>query len=129
MRIYFGEDARGPYVSLSDGQNVITTEYGKPKEDLIAVMDRALQHAKKGKSDIREVAVDRGPGGFSAVRRRVAVATSLALSLGAAIAECGAETAEEVAQLPSEKFSVEGVVAPLYVAEPNITKSKRDSYV
>jgi len=127
MRIYFGEDVRGPYVSLLDDGAVITTEYGEPREDIIAVMDRAFRSAKK--EEVDEVAVDRGPGGFSAVRRRVAVATALAASLGVGIAGVGQESPEKIADLSRRSFSKTKTVIPLYDGEPNITKSKKDSYV
>jgi tRNA A37 threonylcarbamoyladenosine modification protein TsaB len=126
MRIYFGAIAEGGVsVSLSRGGAVFSVVEGKGTDDLLALLARALKSAKAKKSDIEEIAVDRGPGGFSAVRRRVAVATGLARSLDAKIAPVDEMSPEEAAALPASAFAERALVAPIYAGEPNITISKK----
>jgi|GEM_PF-2464105 len=126
MRIYFGANAEGGVsVSLSRGGKVLSAVEGKATDDLLALLARALKSAKAKKSDVDEIAVDRGPGGFSAVRRRVAVATALARSLGAKIVPVDEMSPEEAASLPASAFVARAVVPPIYAGEPNITISKK----
>ena len=126
MRIYFGGIAEGGVsVSLSRGGAVLSAVEGKGTDDLLALLARALKSAKAKKSDVAEIAVDRGPGGFSAVRRRVAVATALTRALGAKIAAVDEMSPEEAAALPASAFAVRAAVPPIYAGEPNITISKK----
>ncbi|MEK7545591.1 MAG: hypothetical protein AAB554_00770 [Patescibacteria group bacterium] len=126
MRVYFGAIAEGGVsVSLSRDGRVLSCVEGGGTDDLLALLERALKSAKSDTSVIRELAVDRGPGGFSNVRRRVAVATALARSLGADIAAVGEMKPEEAAAIPSSSFAPRGTVAPIYAGEPNITISKK----
>jgi len=126
MRIHFGAAAGGgATVSLSRGGAVLARVEGVRTDDLLALLDRALASAKAKKSEVREISVDRGPGGFSDVRRRVAAATALARSLGAKLAPVGELSPEDAAALPSSAFAERAIVTPLYAAEPNITISKK----
>ena len=85
-----------------------------------------MKSAKAKRAEVAEIAVDRGPGGFSAVRRRVAVATALARALGAKLAAASEDmTPEEAAALPGGAFSERAAIAPLYAGAPNITISKK----
>lgn len=127
MRVHFGATAEGGVsVSLSRGGSVLAVVEGSGTDDQLALLERALKSAKAKKADIEEVSVDRGPGGFSSVRRRVAVATALARSLDAKIAPVGEDiTPEEAAALPASAFGARMAVPPLYAGEPNITISKK----
>lgn len=135
MRAFFGADAGGGVsVSLSRDGKVLSRADGPGTSDLLGLLSRALKEAKAEKGAIREIAVDRGPGGFSAVRRRVAVATALARALGAGIAPVtsfandvtgSAMTPEEAAALPASAFAARAPVIPLYAGAPNITVSKK----
>lgn len=126
MRVYFGGTAEGGVsVSLSRDGKVLSAVEGKGTDDLLALLASALKSAKAKKSDVREIAVDRGPGGFSVVRRRVAVATALARSLDAKIAAVDEMSPEEAAGLPASAFGDRATVTPIYAAEPNITISKK----
>jgi len=126
MRICFGATAEGGVsVSCSRGGKTLSVVEGGGTDDLLALLERALRSAKAKKDDIDEIAVDRGPGGFSAVRRRVAVATGLARSLGAKLAAVGEIAPEEAAAMPATAFAVRAPVPPIYAGEPNITISKK----
>ncbi|HTK60406.1 MAG TPA: hypothetical protein VL283_04380 [Candidatus Baltobacteraceae bacterium] len=126
MRIYFGATAEGgTSVSLSRGGEVLSVVEGAGADDLLALLARALASAKAKKEDVDEIAVDRGPGGFSVVRRRVAAATALARSLDAKIAPVDEMPPEAAAALPASAFAVRAPVPPIYAAEPNITISKK----
>lgn len=127
MRACFGATAEGGMlVSLSRGGAVVAAAAGASGADLLELFTQALRSAKAKKEDVSEIAVDRGPGGFSTVRRRVAVATALARSLGAKIAAVGEDMAPEAAAaLPASAFALRAPVAPLYAGEPNITASKK----
>lgn len=126
MRIYFGAIAEGGVsVSVSRGRTTLSVVEGAGTDDLLALLARALKSAKAKKDDIDEIAVDRGPGGFSAVRRRVAVATALARSLDAKIAAVDEMTPDEAAALPASAFAARAAVPPIYAGEPNITISKK----
>lgn len=127
MRLHFGATAEGgTVVSLSRAGAVLVAVPGGASDDLLALLERALKSAKAKKSAIAEIAVDRGPGGFSAVRRRVAVATALARALGAKLAAVSEDmTPEEAAALPDAAFAPRAAVAPLYAGAPNITTSKK----
>ena len=124
MRIYFGADTEGPFVSLSKGGRVVASERGAPFDDLLRLFERALTGAKVSQGALTEIAVDRGPGGFSAVRRRIAAAASLAYALGLPIAAVGHLSPEAAAKLPASRFRRGAAVAPKYDKPPNITKSK-----
>ncbi len=126
MRAFFGSTAEGgSFVSLSDGRGVIAAVSGGYGDDLLSVFDAVLRNSRRRRSSLKEIAVDRGPGGFSAVRRRVSVATALARSLDAALASTGEMTPEDAAAMPSSAFAAKAAVHPLYAAEPNITISKK----
>lgn len=126
MRAFFGSTAEGGVVvSLSKSGTVVASCTGGFTDDLLQLVDAALKKAKAKRAAITEIAVDKGPGGFSAVRRRVTVATALARSLGAGLAATGELTLEEAAKLPATAFAAKAPVHPLYAAEPNITISKR----
>ncbi len=121
MRAYFGTDA----VALSDRGRVIVVERAAARDDPLRLLDDALKRAGGKISDIAEITVDRGPGGFSAVRRRVAAASSLAFALGAPLAAVEGISPEAAAALPSGAFQPGAAIEPLYTGKPNITKSKR----
>ena len=127
MRACFGATAEGGMlVSLSRGGAVVAEAAGASGADLLELFARALRAAKAKKEDVSEIAVDRGPGGFSTVRRRVAVATALARALGAKLAAVGEDIASEAAAaMPASAFALRAAVAPLYAGEPNITVSKK----
>ncbi len=126
MRAYFGGIAEGGVsVSLSRAGEVLSVVEGGGTDDLLALLERALKSAKAKKADIDEIAVDRGPGGFSAVRRRVAVATALARALGAKIAPVDEMSPADAAALPPSAFGIRKAVPPIYAGEPNITISKK----
>lgn len=126
MRVYFGGNADGGVsVSLSNGGKVLSVREGSGADDLLTFLEAVLKSAKSEKKSILEIAVDRGPGGFSVVRRRVAVATALARSLSAKIAAVDEMTPQQAADLPESAFGVRAAVAPLYASEPNITISQK----
>ncbi len=125
MRACFGVFAdQRVHVSLSEGGRMRATIEGSSSDDLLALFDRALKKAGTGKHALRAVAVDRGPDGFSAVRRRVAVAVGLASALGLPIAAISGLDPQACAELPDAAFS-RAPVHPLYAAGPNITASKK----
>ena len=126
MRVYFGRNADGGVsVSLSSGGKVLSVREGSGTDDLLTLLEAVLKSAKSEKKSILEIAVDRGPGGFSVVRRRVAVATALARSLSVQIAAVDEMTPEQAANLPESDFGVRAAVTPLYASEPNITISQK----
>lgn len=126
MRAFFGAaEAGGAAVSLSRDGRILASASGAASADLLALLERALKEAKAAVADIREIAVDRGPDGFSTVRRRVAIATGLARALGAALSAVSGFSSEETATMPSSDFSRRFAIAPLYAAAPNITASKK----
>ena len=125
MRAFFGADQDGALVALIGRGRVLHVEHGDVRADALRLFDAALGRAKAKPSDIDEIAVDRGPAGFSAVRRRVAAATGLAAGLGASLAATGSLTPDEAAVLPTSAFKKGALVAPLYDGEPNITAPKR----
>ncbi len=126
MRAFFGASrGGGVLVSLSREGKILATSEGALTDDLLALLDAALKKARLKKGAIDEIAVDRGPGGFSAVRRRVAVATALGRALPAVLAATGECSPEEAAALPKSAFSAKAAVHPLYAAEPKITISKK----
>lgn len=126
MRAFFGAaDGGGAVVSLSRDGRVLASAPGTGASDLLALLEDALKTAKASRADIREIAVDRGPDGFSTVRRRVAAATGLARALGAPLAAVSGLAPEEAAALPSSDFVARASVVPLYAGLPNITASKK----
>lgn len=126
MRAFFGAaDAGGSVVALSKAGRVLVAVPGAGVSDPLALLERALKETGADRKDLREIAVDRGPDGFSTVRRRVSAATGLSRALGAPLAAVSGLTAEAVAELPSSAFSARAVVAPLYAGAPNITASKK----
>jgi hypothetical protein len=127
MRAFFGATAEGGHVvALSRSGVPLADVAGGHADDLLALLERALASAGAKKEEIGEIAVDRGPGGFSAVRRRVAAATALARALGAKLAAVSDDmTPEDAAALPASAFAERAPIAPLYAAEPNITISNR----
>jgi len=129
MRAHFGQDSEGVFVSLSDDKEVIVIIRGKLRSDILELFKKALKKAGVGKEYISEIAVDHGPGGFSAVRARVSLATSLAVALGSSLSPTGNKSPEKVALLSSKEFSKTKTIEPQYDGEPNITKSKKGSYV
>lgn len=125
MRLHVGSGGGRPCVSLSRDGSVLAVAEGEPTDDLLALVDAALASAGARKEDLRELSVDRGPDGFSAVRRRVAVATALARALGLGLAAVGEMTPEEAAALPPSAFAPRAAAVPAYAAGPNITHSKK----
>jgi tRNA A37 threonylcarbamoyladenosine modification protein TsaB len=124
MRAHFGSAAEGPFVALSAGGRVSHLESGEARADVLALYDRALAAAKASRADVTEIVVDRGPGVFSRVRHRVAVAVALAEASGLPIAAVGNLSAEEAATLPVSAFARGAVVETLYDRAPNITTPK-----
>lgn len=125
MRVFFGADSGGPFISLSRGRSVVAVEHGAPFDDVLSLFDRVLASAGVKPEELDSIVVDRGPGGFSAVRRRLAAATSLAYGLGLPIAGCGPMTPEAAAKLPDGKFKLSQAIHPRYDGAPNITVSKK----
>lgn len=127
MRLHFGRTEGGVFVALSRDGVIVVRKEGEHRADLLALLEESLSEASITKNDIRSVAVDQGPDGFSVVRRRVAIATGLATALELAIASVGDASAEVVAKMPDDAFKKGAEVVPLYIAEPNITKSHKAS--
>lgn len=126
MRAFFGASLKGGVVvSLSRDGNVLSSVEGAISDDLLQLFDAALKKAKAKKTAVHEIVVDRGPGGFSAVRRRVAVATGLARALGAKLCAAGEIAPEAAAALPAAAFAAKAAAHPLYAAEPHITISRK----
>lgn len=125
MRASFGAEAGASIVALSEGGTVLRIERGGPMADALALFDAALAGAKRRAEDVDEILIDRGPGGFSVVRRRVAVAVALAYALGARLAAIGPTTPARAARLPSSRFRASIEVVPKYDRPPNITMSKK----
>lgn len=98
---------------------------GDASSDLLALLEDALESVASDRGDLHEIAIDRGPDGFSTVRRRVAAASGLARSLDAALAAVSGLSREEAAALPSSEFRPRASCVPLYAALPNITASKK----
>jgi tRNA A37 threonylcarbamoyladenosine modification protein TsaB len=125
MRAHFGSAAEGPFVALSAGGRVSHLESGEEaRADVLALYDRALAAAESSRADVTEIVVDRGPGVFSRVRHRVAVAVALAEASGLPIAAVGNISAEEAARLPVSAFARGATVETLYDRAPNITTPK-----
>ena len=129
MRAYFSSGKGEAFVSFSDGGKVLHVERGDLRGDLLRLFDAGLGRIGMKPSDVSEIAVDRGPGGFSAVRRRVSVATALAEGLGSPLAATGPMAPEEAASLKTSAFKKGTRVAPLYDGEPNITAPKRKTRI
>lgn len=126
MRAFFGTSREGGLLaSLSRDGKILASAEGAFAGDMLALLDLALKKAKAKKEAIDEIVVDRGPGGFSVVRRRVSVATALARALGAKLCAVGELSSEEAAALPANAFIEKAPIHPLYAAEPNITLSKK----
>jgi tRNA threonylcarbamoyladenosine biosynthesis protein TsaB len=126
MRAFFGAaEAGGAVVSLSRDGRVVAAVPGTGASDLLALLERALKEAGASARDLDGIAVDRGPDGFSTVRRRVAVATGLARALGLPLASVSDLAPEAAAALPPSDFSLRVPIAPLYAGAPNITASKK----
>ena len=127
MRAFFGTDRQAPLVSLSENGKILGTERGEKGDDPLAVFDRALRAAQRKTEGLREIAVDRGPDGFSTVRRRIAAAMSLASALRLPVAAVEGLGAEEAAKLPGSAFALGAAVLPAYDRAPNITEPKKKS--
>ncbi len=126
MRAFFGTSSEGGLLaSLSRDGKILASVEGTFAGDALALLDLALKNAKAKKEAIDEIVVDRGPGGFSVVRRRVSVATALARALGAKLCAVGELSSGEAAAIPSSAFVEKAPIHPLYAAEPNITLSKK----
>jgi len=96
-----------------------------PAEIFISEIKRFLKNHKSKLSDIQKIAVKIGPGFFSRVRTGVVAANSLAYALGIKIVPV-------VGKIDFKKImktSGQGMVAPLYGGKPNITKSKRKTWL
>lgn len=126
MRAAFGADEAGDaVVSLSRDGRLLAVIGGSSRADPLELLEAALKAAGAKKRGLREVAVDRGPDGFSAVRRRVAVAAGLALALKLPLAAVSGLTPAQAAALPSSDFKQHARIALLYAGAPNITTSKK----
>lgn len=125
MRACFGAEAGASFAALSEDGKILWLERGGPMADVLALFDAALAGARRQAEDIDEILVDRGPGGYSVVRRRVAVAAALAYALGARLAAVGPTAPERAARLPSSRFRLSVAVVPKYDRPPNITMPKR----
>jgi hypothetical protein len=125
MRLHIGADDTGAFVAVSARGAVRRVERGDVREDLLPIIDRCLAALSAKTRQIREIAVDQGPGGFSAVRRRIAAASALSYALGIGILAVGRQGVETVAGLPASAFLVRSAIEPIYDGEPNITKSRR----
>jgi tRNA A37 threonylcarbamoyladenosine modification protein TsaB len=125
VRAYFGAEGREALVAIARDGRLVAVEHG---EDPLLLFDRAARAAKIAPSAVVEIAVDRGPGGFSIVRRRVAVATALAASLGARLAAVGPIEPAAAAALSERDFGRDMGVAPLYDRPPNITQPKKRAW-
>ena len=123
MRIHFGSAAEGPFVAFSAGGRVSHLETGETRADVLALFDRGLKKLKA--DDVEAIVIDRGPGVFSRVRHRVAVALALAEALDIPLAAVGPLSPEEGASLPDAAFKRGAVVETLYDRAPNITTSKK----
>lgn len=128
MRVFFGHNADGPLVALSDAGTVISVAVGNSVEDEpLALLDRALVDAGRAVTDVTEIAVDCGPDGFSSVRRRVAVGASLAQGLGVPACPTGFIAPDQAAVLPAAEFKKGAALTPIYDRAPNITTPKKKS--
>jgi hypothetical protein len=124
MRAFFGQSAAGPFVSLSERGVILALAEGAPIDDPLALLNQSLTGIGRKSADIDEVVCDRGPGGFSSVRRRVTVAATLAQALGADVYASGPLTSEEAAALSAAEFKAGAPLEPLYDRAPNITTPK-----
>ena len=126
MRVIFGADeAGGAVVSLSRDGRLLAVALGSSRSDQLALLQSALESAGADRRGILEIAVDRGPDGFSAVRRRVAVAAGLARALGVPLAAYSGLDSAQAAALPGSAFEPHASIVPLYAGAPNITDSKK----
>jgi hypothetical protein len=126
-RACFGVDGQSPFVSLSSGGTVLRVERGERGDDPLALFDRALKKARVALASLEGIVVDRGPDGFSSVRRRAAAAASLAAALDLPLAAAEGLTPETAAALPADAFRRGAAVAPSYERAPNITSARRVS--
>ena len=94
LRIFIGRDDSGNLVSLSKKGKIIHVTRGKFRQDVLALVDKVLLGGGEKIQDVKEIAVDRGPGGFSEVRGRIATAAALMTSLGISTALVHGMTAE-----------------------------------
>lgn len=109
---------------MQNGQAVAdeTWEAGRQlAQDLLLRIDSLVKKTGAGWSDIEGVAVFSGPGSFTGLRIGVTVANTIAYARSVPIAGCGGEKwqAECLARLASGES--DGIVLPVYGAEPNIT--------
>lgn len=127
MRLHLGRTEEGVFVALSRDGVIVILKEEVFRADFLALLDTVLQEVGCTKKEISSIAVDQGPDGFSIVRKRVATATGLAVALDIGILGVGKTSAEEVAKLSDADFKKGADITPLYIAEPNITKSRKAS--
>lgn len=91
------------------GEIEIVKTYESPRgQDVLLLVEEALNQAKAKKEDLKSIKVNPGPGAFTSTRVGVAVANALGFAL---------------------KISVNGLkpgefVKPIYEKQPSITESK-----
>ena len=126
MIVFFGEHDGRSVVALSQGGRTLAEVSGLTTSDQLELLEQALVHSHARLEDLTGIVVDRGPGGFSTVRRRVAVAAGLSRSLDLPLAAVtGPFLAEDAAILPETDFVRKARIEPLYAGAPNITASRK----
>jgi tRNA A37 threonylcarbamoyladenosine modification protein TsaB len=90
-------------------------------EDFAIVLKKFLSENKMKFSDVEKIAVKVGPGFFSRVRTAVVAANALGYAMGVKVIPVTGKV--DFAKLA--KQAGQGMVVPVYGAEPHITKAKR----
>jgi tRNA threonylcarbamoyladenosine biosynthesis protein TsaB len=113
MTLYFDTTNKdGLMVELRQGKHIVAKAEGERSQhyaqQLLPTIDRLLREQGKSLSELTAIEVNPGPGSYTGTRVGVAVANALGLALG--ISVNGLEVGEGV--------------APVYAAEPFITKPR-----
>ena len=105
-------DANGPEVIIFENEVEATHLQGvagmRQAQQVLPLIDQALQNTGFSLQDVTEVKVNCGPGSFTGTRVGVALANALALALNVPIND-----------QPAGSF-----VAPIYESAPKITSAK-----
>jgi hypothetical protein len=106
----------------------------KQSENMLLQLNNLLEKNKFKLEDLKKIVVNRGPGSFTSVRMGVVLANTMSYALkipvwGIRGDEYELEKREDFLQLNQIKFKKGGFTIPYYDRDPNITKSKKKSFV
>ncbi len=100
-------------------------------EKLLPAIAALLKRAKKKFTDLTEVAVIKGPGGYTAIRMGVVTANAIGFALGIPVIGFLRHQAPNLASLAAQASALarqsqkRSQVTPFYEHEPTITISKK----